>query len=74
MHVNVDKRNIKKDITNDHKELSEWVERIGKTANEICNDPDGNRIKLNEPQRGYIVESNDAGALGCVGWAIKQSK
>ena len=40
MHVNVDKRNI--DITDAHKEL------IGKIANKICDDPDCNRIKLNE--------------------------
>jgi hypothetical protein len=72
MHVNVDKRNIEIDITYDHKELNEWVERIGKTANEICNNPDGNRIKLNEQHTGFIIESNDAGALGCLGWAIER--
>ena len=48
MHVSVDKRNIEIDVIHDHKELNEWVERVGKTANEICNNPDGNRIKLNE--------------------------
>ncbi|HZD35504.1 MAG TPA: hypothetical protein VE130_09895 [Nitrososphaeraceae archaeon] len=49
------------------------VERIGKTANEICNDDLGhNRIKLNEQHTCYIVESNDAGAFGCVGRAIEQ--
>jgi len=35
MYVNVDKRNIEIDITHDHKELNEWVEIIGKRANEI---------------------------------------
>lgn len=45
---------------------------IIKTANEICNNPDGNRIKLNEQHTGYIMESNDAGALGCLGWAIER--
>jgi hypothetical protein len=52
MHVNVDKKNIEIDITHDHKELNEWVEQIGKTANEICNNPYGNRIKLNEQHTG----------------------
>ena len=66
MHVSVDKRNIEIDIIHDHKELNEWVERVGKTANEICNNPDGNRIKLDEQHIGFIMESNDAGALGCL--------
>jgi len=48
MHVNVDKRNIEIGITDAHKELHGWVEIIGKTANKICDDPDYNRIKLNE--------------------------
>lgn len=26
----------------------EWVERIGKTAYDICNDPSRNSVKLNE--------------------------
>jgi hypothetical protein len=46
----VDKRNIEIDITDAHKELHGWVEIIGKTANKICDDPDYNRIKLNEQQ------------------------
>ena len=44
MHVSVDKRNIEIDIAEAHG----WVERIGKTAYEICNDPARIRIKLNE--------------------------
>ena len=40
---------------------------IIKTANEICNNPDGNRIKLNEQHTGYIMESNDTAALECLG-------
>jgi hypothetical protein len=64
MHVNVDKRNIEIDITHDHKELNEWIERIAKTANEICDDPDDNRIKLNEQHIGFIIESNDAALDG----------
>jgi hypothetical protein len=76
MHVNVDKKNIEIDITHDHKELNEWVERVDKTANEICDDPDSIRIKLktsdNGRHTGFIIESNDAGALGCLGWAIER--
>jgi hypothetical protein len=55
-------------ITEDH----EWVERITKTANEMYDDPDCNRIKLNGQHTGFIIESNDAGALGCIGWAIER--
>jgi hypothetical protein len=68
MHVNMDKRNIEIDIAEDH----EWVERIGKTAYEICNDPARIRIKLNEQHSGFIIESNDAAVLGCIRWAIEQ--
>ena len=48
------------------------VERIGKTAYEICNDPARNRIKFNEQHTGFILESNDVAILGCIGWAIEQ--
>ena len=73
MHVNVDKKTIEIDITHDHKELNEWIERIAKTANEICDDPDYTRIKMNEQHTGFIMESNDAGGLGCLGWAIERN-
>jgi hypothetical protein len=76
MHVNSDEDKIEIDITNTHNELNNWIERIGKTANEICNDPNYNRIKLktsdNGRHIGFIIESNDAGALGCIGWAIER--
>jgi hypothetical protein len=76
MHVNVDEDKIEIDITNIHNELNDWLERIGKTANEICDDPDRNRIKLktsdNGRHTGFLIESNDAGALGCIGWAIER--
>lgn len=36
----------------------EWVEKIGKTAYEIRNDPARNRIKLNDQHTGFIMESN----------------
>jgi hypothetical protein len=68
IHRSDDKEKIKIDITDDN----EWVERICKTANEICDDPAGNRIKLNEQHTGLIIESNDAAALGCIGWAIER--
>jgi len=50
----------------------EWVERIGKTVYEICNDPARNRIKLNEQHTGFIMESNDSTAWSCIGWAIEK--
>jgi hypothetical protein len=65
MHVNVDKRNFEIDFIHDQ----EWVERIGKTAYEMCNN---NRIKLNAQHTGLIIESNDSTALSCIGWAIEK--
>jgi hypothetical protein len=53
-------------------EEHEWVERIGKTAYAMCNDPTRNRIKLNEQHTGFIMEFNDAAGLGYLGWAIEQ--
>jgi hypothetical protein len=72
MHVNVDdKEKIEIDIINIHNDLNDWVKQIGKTANERCNNPDCNRIKLktsdNGQHTGFIIESNDAGALAA--WA-----
>lgn len=61
----MDKKKIEIDITEDH----EWVERIDKTAY----DPARNRMKLNEQHTGFIMKSNDAGGLGCLGWAIEIS-
>lgn len=47
--------------------LNDWIKHIGEITNEICNNPDSNRIKLktsdNGQHRGFIIESNDAGAL-----------
>ena len=68
IHKCEDKKKIEIDIADAH----DWVERIGKTANEICNDPDCYRIKLNKQHTGFIIESNDSGALGCIGWAIER--
>lgn len=68
MHLSADKTKLEIDIT----DAPEWVERIANTANEICDDSDGNRIKLNGQHTGFIIESNDAGALGCIGWAIER--
>jgi hypothetical protein len=72
MHVNSHEGKIEIDVADAH----ELVERIGKTANGICNDPACNRVKLktsnNGQHTGFIIESNDAGALGCIGWAIER--
>jgi hypothetical protein len=42
----------------------------------MCDYPDYNRIKLKTSETGQhtncIIESNDAGALGCIGWAIER--
>ena len=72
MHVNSDEGKIEIDITDDH----DWVERIGKTAKEICNDLDCNSIKPktsdNGRHTGFVIEANDSGGLGCVGRAIER--
>lgn len=39
MHEIEDKEKTEIDITDANSEASKWVERIGKTANEICDDP-----------------------------------
>ena len=44
MHVNVDSNKIEIDIP----EANEWVERIAKTAFEICKIRQYNRIKVND--------------------------
>jgi hypothetical protein len=67
MDVNLEKSKIEIATSEDH----EWVERIGKTAYERCNDPTRHRIKLNEQHTGFILESNEAAVLGCLGWAIE---
>jgi hypothetical protein len=68
MHLSADKTKLEIDITS----AQEWIERLAKTANEICDDSDGNRVKLNGQHTGFIIESNDAGALSCIGWAIER--
>lgn len=54
-------------------EADEWVERIGKTAYEMCKN---NRIKLKTSDSnkctGLSIESNDSAALACIGWAIEK--
>ncbi|MGC2309222.1 MAG: hypothetical protein WA461_12530 [Nitrososphaeraceae archaeon] len=49
-----------------------WVDRIGKTAYDICSELNRNSIKLNGQRTSLIIESNDSAALGCIGWAIEQ--
>jgi hypothetical protein len=68
VRISDDKEIIEIDIADD----PEWVERLSKTANEICDDPNYNHIKLNEKHTGFIVESNDSGALSCIGWSIER--
>lgn len=52
MHVNVDESKIEIDIANIPSELNDWVEQIGKTAKETCNDSDCDRIKLKTSENG----------------------
>ena len=76
MHVNSDEGKIEIDITDSHNELNDWIERIGKTAKEICNDVDCNSIKPktsdNGRHTGFVIEANDSGHLGCVDQAIER--
>jgi hypothetical protein len=69
MQENVAEGKIEIDIP----EANEWVERIGKTAYEMCNN---NYIKLKASETGqntgFIIESNDSAALSCIGWAIEK--
>ena len=65
MHASTNREKIEIDITDDD---HEWIERIGKTAYKICKELDHNRIKLNDQHTGFIIETNDAAALGCIGW------
>ena len=51
MHLSADKSKLEIEITDAH----EWVKRIANTANEICYDSDGDRIKMNEQHTGLIV-------------------
>lgn len=60
---------IEIDITDDD---PKWVDRIGKTAYDICSELNRNSIKLNGQHTSFIIGSNDSAALGCIGWAIEQ--
>ncbi|HEY6950059.1 MAG TPA: hypothetical protein VI146_05565 [Nitrososphaeraceae archaeon] len=49
-----------------------WANRIGRTAKEICNDPDCKRIKLIKDEYGKIkFQFADKEAVDCVIQAIK---
>ena len=39
-----------------------WVDRIGKTAYDICSELNRNSIKLNGQRTSLIIESNDSAA------------
>jgi len=52
--------------------FNEWADRIGRTAKEICNDPDCKRIKLIKDEYGKIkFQFADKEAVDCVIQAIK---
>lgn len=76
MHENVVEGTIEFDISEARSGTNEWVECIGKTANEICDYPQYDRIILKTSETGqhtgFAIESNDSGALGCIGWAIEK--
>lgn len=69
MHENIAEDKIGIDIP----EAEEWIERIGKTAYEMCNN---NRIELKTSESGHdtglIIKSNDSAPLSYVGYAIEQ--
>ena len=52
--------NIEIDISN----ADEWVKRIGTTAYENCKNRIIMKTSENSENTGFIIESNDAGALG----------
>jgi hypothetical protein len=54
MHVNVVEGKIKIDITNINDELNDWIEQIGKTTSEICDDLDCDCIRLKMSDNGQI--------------------
>ncbi|HEY7227963.1 MAG TPA: hypothetical protein VH481_07545 [Nitrososphaeraceae archaeon] len=52
--------------------FNEWAKRIGRTAKEICNDPDCKRIKLIKSEYGKVkFQFADKEAVDCVIQAIK---
>jgi hypothetical protein len=64
--------NLPKQAIND---IQNWLEIIGKTAKELCNDPDCKRIKLKMSEDGvnitYIFDENDTEAMNCIIKAIE---
>ena len=58
MHMSSDEGKIEIDITDDD---LKWVDKIGKTAYEICSELNRNSIKLNGQYTSFIIESNDSG-------------
>jgi hypothetical protein len=52
--------------------FNEWANRVGRTAKEICNDPDCKRIKLIKNEYGKVkFQFADREAVDCVIQAIK---
>jgi predicted RNA-binding protein with PIN domain len=60
--------NVEIDISN----ADEWLERIGNTAYDNCKNHIIMKTSDSGQNIGFIIESNDAGALGCLSWAIEQ--
>lgn len=64
-------------ISDEISDLNSWIERIGRTAKERCNDPDCKRIKLRTSENGQdlgfdFTDENDVGAMDCVIRAIER--
>jgi hypothetical protein len=57
-------------------EVKDWIERIGKTAKEICKDPDCKRIKLRLSDDGqgisYDIPEGDPEAVNCIIKAVEK--
>jgi len=53
--------------------FNEWADRVGRTAKQTCNDPQGERIKLTRTGQGGVeFEFADKDAIDCVINAIKR--
>ena len=63
-----------RDLTSiaDPNTFNEWANRVGRTAKELCNDPDCKRIKLIKNEYGKVkFQFADREAVDCVIQAIK---
>jgi hypothetical protein len=52
--------------------FTDWTDRVGRTAKQICNDPDCKRIKINKIAPGKVnFEFADKEAIDCVNQSIQ---